>query len=134
MDAKMIQLYYDEQGKVLYISIEKPRPGIADEIGNDALIRYHVDTGEIVGITIIALRHGLDDIRYDAAADKLIIHLADGNSTERREIASNLIINFDDQPDPEPLSIEILKAGRILELQGILRETASLPGSANARI
>lgn len=49
----MIQLYYDKEGDVLYLSVGDPRPAISEEIGDDVLMRVAADTGEVVGLTVL---------------------------------------------------------------------------------
>lgn len=50
---KMIQISYDKTGDVLYLSVGDPRPAISEEIGDDVLLRLDVDTGELVGLTML---------------------------------------------------------------------------------
>lgn len=50
---KMMQLAYDQEGDVLYLSIGDPRPAISEELGDDVLLRVSIDTGEVVGLTIL---------------------------------------------------------------------------------
>ena len=52
---KMTRLFYDTEGDVLYLSIGEPRPAISQELGNDVLLRVDVETGEIVGLTVLNL-------------------------------------------------------------------------------
>jgi len=52
---KVSQLFYDAEGDVLYLSIGDPRPAISEELGDDVLLRVDVETGEIVGLTVLNL-------------------------------------------------------------------------------
>lgn len=52
MDANL-NLFYDKKGDILDISIGPPQPAISDEIGNDVVVRHHVETDEIIGFTIL---------------------------------------------------------------------------------
>jgi uncharacterized protein YuzE len=58
---KMMQIAYDDEGDVLYLSIGDPRPAISQELGDDLLLRVEPQSGEIVGLTVLNLskrRHG----------------------------------------------------------------------------
>jgi len=44
---------YDEDADVLYVSIGEPRKAVSDEIEDGILIRRDVETGEVVGFTIL---------------------------------------------------------------------------------
>lgn len=50
---KMIQLFYDKEGDVLYLSVGEPRPAVSEEIGDDVLLRVSSETGEVVGLTVL---------------------------------------------------------------------------------
>ena len=54
-EDKVMQLAYDQQSDVLYLSVSTPRPAISREIGDDVLLRIDTETGEIVGLTILNL-------------------------------------------------------------------------------
>jgi uncharacterized protein YuzE len=51
----MMQLAYDREADVLYLSIGDPRPAISREIGDDVLLRVDPNTGDVVGLTILNL-------------------------------------------------------------------------------
>jgi uncharacterized protein YuzE len=51
----LTQLLYDAETDVLYLSRGEPRPSISRELGDDVLLRVDVNTGEIVGLTILNL-------------------------------------------------------------------------------
>lgn len=59
---KLMQLAYDSEGDVLYLSVGAPRAAISREIGDDVLLRVDPETDEVVGITILNLskRPGYD--------------------------------------------------------------------------
>lgn len=48
-----MQLFYDDEGDVLYLSIGDPRPAISEELDDDVLLRHDIDTGEVVGLTVL---------------------------------------------------------------------------------
>jgi uncharacterized protein YuzE len=50
-----MQLAYDREADVLYLSVGEPRKAISREIGDDVLLRLDPDTGEVVGMTILNL-------------------------------------------------------------------------------
>lgn len=51
----VMQLAYDHEADVLYISTGEPRRAISREMGDDVLVRIDPDTGQIVGLTILNL-------------------------------------------------------------------------------
>jgi len=51
----MMQLEYDQDTDVLYLSVGEPRRAISREVGDDVLLRLDPETGEIVGLTILNL-------------------------------------------------------------------------------
>ena len=51
----MMQLAYDREADVLYLSVGDPRPAVSREIGDDVLLRVDPDSGEVVGLTILNL-------------------------------------------------------------------------------
>ena len=56
MDKKrLMQVAYDHQADVLYVSIGEPRPAVSREIGDDVLLRVDSETGDIVGLTVLNL-------------------------------------------------------------------------------
>jgi len=50
---------YDEDGDVLYISVGEPRPAVGVDIGEGVILRYDEAKHEVVGITVLSLRHRL---------------------------------------------------------------------------
>lgn len=50
---KMMQLFYDKEGDVLYLSVGDPRPALSEEVGDDVLVRVDRETGEVVGLTVL---------------------------------------------------------------------------------
>ncbi|MBL8154522.1 MAG: DUF2283 domain-containing protein [Anaerolineae bacterium] len=71
----VMQLAYDQEADVLYITIGTPRRAISREIGDDVLLRLDPDTQAVVGLTVLNLstRTSLDalplsiDLRERAA-------------------------------------------------------------------
>jgi len=51
----VMQLSYDNDADILYLSIGEPRPAISREIGDDVLLRLDPSTGIVVGLTILNL-------------------------------------------------------------------------------
>ncbi len=48
-----LTLRHDKDADVLYISFGEPRPGIATEVSDRALLRVDPETNNVIGITII---------------------------------------------------------------------------------
>lgn len=71
----VMQLAYDHEADVLYITIGTPRRAISREIGDDVLLRLDPDTQAVIGLTVLNLstRTSLDalplsiDLRERAA-------------------------------------------------------------------
>ena len=55
-DSPTITGFYDKEADVLYISLGEPREGVAVDISDGAIARYHEHSETIVGITLIGLR------------------------------------------------------------------------------
>ena len=53
--SAVMQLAYDHEADVLYLSVGEPRRAISREIGDDVLLRIDSETGAIVGLTILNL-------------------------------------------------------------------------------
>ena len=51
----LMQLAYDREADVLYLSIGEPRPAISREVGDDVLLRIDPETKEVVGMTVLNL-------------------------------------------------------------------------------
>jgi uncharacterized protein YuzE len=55
-DSTTITGFYDKEADVLYLSLGEPREGVAVDISDGAIARYHEESETIVGITLIGLR------------------------------------------------------------------------------
>lgn len=53
--AGLMQIAYDREADVLYLTVGEPRPAISREVGDDVLLRVDAETGEVVGMTILNL-------------------------------------------------------------------------------
>lgn len=53
--AGLMQIAYDRETDVLYLTVGEPRPAISREVGDDVLLRVDAETGEVVGMTILNL-------------------------------------------------------------------------------
>jgi uncharacterized protein YuzE len=51
----LMQIAYDQEADVLYLSVGEPRRAISREIGDDVLLRIDPDTSAIVGLTVLNL-------------------------------------------------------------------------------
>lgn len=51
----VMQLAYDHEADVLYLSVGEPRRAISREIGDDVLLRIDAETGAVVGLTVLNL-------------------------------------------------------------------------------
>jgi uncharacterized protein YuzE len=51
--GKIVSSYYDEKADVLYVSFGEPRPSEVLDTGEDLLIRFDPQTGEITGFTVM---------------------------------------------------------------------------------
>ena len=49
----LMQLAYDTEADVLYLSIGEPRRAVSREIGDDVLLRVDPDNGSIIGLPIL---------------------------------------------------------------------------------
>ena len=49
-----IQLHYDEEGDVLYASVDKPQIALSLEVDTDILLRYVPPDPTPIGVTILA--------------------------------------------------------------------------------
>jgi uncharacterized protein YuzE len=54
-----IDLEYDEEGDVLYLSIGKPRKATGVDIGQGVIVRYDEKKKEVVGLTVLGVRSKL---------------------------------------------------------------------------
>ncbi len=53
--AKRLRFFFDREADVLYLSVGKPRPAIAKEVGDDILVRMDPKSHRVVGCTILNL-------------------------------------------------------------------------------
>jgi len=53
MNDKELDIDYDEEADVLYISFGKPKPAFGTTVGDGQIIRTDQDTGEVCGVTIM---------------------------------------------------------------------------------
>lgn len=67
MAEKLMKIFYDRKGDVLYISIGSPREAISRETGDDILIRMDPKTQEIVGFTILNFTERFSDVHKERA-------------------------------------------------------------------
>ncbi len=51
----LMQIAYDHEADMLYLSVGVPRRAISREIGDDVLLRVDPNTGDVVGLTILNL-------------------------------------------------------------------------------
>jgi len=60
----VMQLSYDLETDVLYLSIGTPRRAISREMGDDVLLRIDPETGAIIGLTVFnfSTRSSLDSL------------------------------------------------------------------------
>jgi uncharacterized protein YuzE len=59
---KPLEMFYDKQMDVLYLSVGDPRPAITEELEDNILLRLDIETGEVVGLTILNF-----STRFDSA-------------------------------------------------------------------
>jgi uncharacterized protein YuzE len=68
----VMQIAYDPESDVLYLSVGEPRRAVSREIGDDVLLRIDPETGAVVGLTVMNLstRSSLDTlpVRVDVQA------------------------------------------------------------------
>lgn len=57
--VKHVNWVYDKEADVLDISFDKPQPALSLDLGSGIVLRYLEKSNEIVGFTIIGLRHVL---------------------------------------------------------------------------
>ncbi len=67
MADKMMKIFYDRKGDVLYISIGLPREAISRETGDEILIRMDPTTQEIVGFTILNFAERFSNVQEERA-------------------------------------------------------------------
>lgn len=53
--AQRLTFFFDREADILYLSVGKPRPAIAKEVGDDILVRVDPKTHRVVGCTILNL-------------------------------------------------------------------------------
>jgi len=49
----LLQLHYDEEGDVLYASVDRPRRALSFEVDTDILLRYTPPDPTTIGVTIL---------------------------------------------------------------------------------
>jgi uncharacterized protein YuzE len=71
--SDVMQIAYDQEADVLYVSVGEPRRAITRELGDDVLLRVDPETGVMVGLTILNLstRATLDALPVRIALDEL---------------------------------------------------------------
>jgi uncharacterized protein YuzE len=57
---KVIQMSYNKEMDILYLSVGDPRPAITEELGDDILLRLDIETGEVVGLTVLNFSRHFD--------------------------------------------------------------------------
>ncbi len=57
LSAPNASVDYDDGADVLYIAIGEPRPAETVELGDGTLLRIDPKTGEVIGLTLIGLKH-----------------------------------------------------------------------------
>ena len=55
-DTANVNLSYDADADVLYLSLGKPQAALGVDIGDGVVVRYGADTNEMVGLTVIGLK------------------------------------------------------------------------------
>ena len=55
-DTKNANWDYDDEADTLYMSVGQPREAMGLDVGNGTIVRYDVETHEVVGITFVGLR------------------------------------------------------------------------------
>jgi len=53
MSVLEAEKHYDNEGDVLYLTLQPGKPGVAEESLPGVLLRYSPDTRDLVGITIL---------------------------------------------------------------------------------
>ncbi|MBC8100635.1 MAG: DUF2283 domain-containing protein [Armatimonadetes bacterium] len=53
--TQVMQLAYDHEADVLYLSVGAPRAAISREVGDDILLRIDPVSGAVVGLTVLNL-------------------------------------------------------------------------------
>ena len=61
--AKKLSFFFDRDADILYLSVGKPRPAIAKEVGDDILVRVDPKSDEVVGCTILNLTKRFDKMK-----------------------------------------------------------------------
>lgn len=56
---KQVSWEYDKEADVLYISFGKPQPALSMDMGSGIVARYLEKSNELVGFTIVGLKHVL---------------------------------------------------------------------------
>jgi uncharacterized protein YuzE len=61
--GKEIRIVYDEEGDILDVSIGEPEDAISREVEEDFFLRVKLDTGEVVGFSILNFRKWFKDAK-----------------------------------------------------------------------
>lgn len=51
-----MRVHYDEEGDVLYLNLKPGAEAVAEETGDEILVRKDPETGEVVGYTVMHFR------------------------------------------------------------------------------
>lgn len=62
--AKRLSFFFDRDADILYLSVGKPRPGIAKEVGDDILVRVDPKSRKVVGCTILNLTKRFNKMKH----------------------------------------------------------------------
>jgi len=55
-EPQAIDMDYDDEADVLYLSFGEPRPALGLDLGDGVIARYIEATGELVGFTFVGLK------------------------------------------------------------------------------
>ncbi len=61
--GKKLRMSYDEEGDVLDVALGEPGPAFSEEVEADFFVRRHVETGEIVGFSILNFEKWFQETR-----------------------------------------------------------------------
>ena len=62
--GKVMQVFYDRESDVLYLSVGEPRRAISREVGNDVVLRIDPQTNDVVGLTVMNLSSRFGEIDF----------------------------------------------------------------------
>jgi uncharacterized protein YuzE len=90
-EKRALAFSYDRASDVLYLSFGEPVPARSESLYNDILLRYSMQDGSLVGMTIIGYHEmgGIDALlgRLRGFVDGLRIPLLSAHTDELREAA-----------------------------------------------